>query len=59
MEQPPIETTSKPERPEFTIKGVFDPPTGGSPFGDVTISQDAWDKQNPTPQKVSPLPCRP
>jgi len=28
----------------FTIEGIFDPPTGGSPFGNVTISTDAWDE---------------
>jgi putative ABC transport system permease protein len=28
----------------FVVKGIFDPPTGGSPFGRVTISQAAWDR---------------
>jgi putative ABC transport system permease protein len=36
----------------FVIKGIFDPPTGGSPFGSVTISQNAWDAENPTPQNL-------
>ena len=27
----------------FDVKGVFDPPTGGSPFGRVTISDTAFD----------------
>jgi putative ABC transport system permease protein len=36
----------------FLIKGVFSPPTGGSPFGRVTISQQAWDKLNPDPKNL-------
>ena len=36
----------------FMVKGVFDPPSGGSPFGVVTISTDAWDAQNPNPKNI-------
>jgi putative ABC transport system permease protein len=36
----------------FKLEGIFDPPTGGSPFGAVTISQEAWDKQNPNPENL-------
>jgi ABC-type antimicrobial peptide transport system permease subunit len=36
----------------FVIKGIFSPPTGGSPFGRVTISQQAWDANNATPQNL-------
>jgi putative ABC transport system permease protein len=36
----------------FVIKGIFNPPTGGSPFGTVTISQTAWDKLNPDPKNL-------
>jgi putative ABC transport system permease protein len=36
----------------FFIRGIFKPPTGGSPFGTVTISQTAWDKLNATPQNL-------
>jgi ABC-type antimicrobial peptide transport system permease subunit len=36
----------------FFIRGIFKPPTGGSPFGSVTISQTAWDKLNPNPQNL-------
>jgi putative ABC transport system permease protein len=36
----------------FIIRGIFKPPTGGSPFGRVTISQTAWDKLNPNPQNL-------
>jgi putative ABC transport system permease protein len=34
------------------IHGIFDPPTGGSPFGPVTISNAAWDKINDQPQNI-------
>lgn len=27
----------------FVVRGIFDPPTGGSPFGRVTVSAQAWD----------------
>ncbi len=36
----------------FEIKGIFDPPTGGSPFGSVTISSDAWDAEIPNPRNL-------
>ena len=36
----------------FTIKGIFDPPPGGSPFGKVTISQATWDAYNPNPRNL-------
>ena len=36
----------------FVIRGIFDPPTGGSPFGPVTISAKAWDAQIPQPRNV-------
>jgi putative ABC transport system permease protein len=36
----------------FTIKGIFDPPTGGSPFGPVTISAAAWDAEVPRPRNL-------
>jgi putative ABC transport system permease protein len=39
-------------RQTFRLQGVFDPPTGGSPFGRVTISQAAWDRHNATPQNL-------
>ena len=34
------------------VIGIFDPPTGGSPFGPVTISDKAWDQINDTPQNL-------
>jgi putative ABC transport system permease protein len=36
----------------FVIKGVFDPPSGGSPFGPVTISTTAWDAEVPSPENL-------
>jgi putative ABC transport system permease protein len=36
----------------FGVKGIFDPPTGGSPFGPVTISAEAWDAENPQPKDL-------
>ena len=36
----------------FTIKGIFDPPSGGSPFGVVTISADTWDKEVDRPKNL-------
>jgi len=36
----------------FVVKGIFDPPTGGSPFGRVTISQSAWDKAVSAPRNL-------
>jgi putative ABC transport system permease protein len=36
----------------FRIRGIFKPPTGGSPFGRVTVSQAAWDAHNPNPQNL-------
>ena len=45
-------TFSDGARKVFVLKGIFSPPTGGSPFGRVTISQAAWDANNPTPQNL-------
>ena len=36
----------------FVVKGIFDPPTGGSPFGNVTMSTETWDSQNPQPRNL-------
>ena len=40
------------DRPTFTVKGIFDPPTGGSPFGPVTISSARFDKLFSQPQDL-------
>jgi putative ABC transport system permease protein len=34
------------------VQGIFDPPTGGSPFGRVTISTSAWDRIYDQPQNI-------
>jgi putative ABC transport system permease protein len=36
----------------FFVRGIFNPPTGGSPFGTVTVSQAAWDKLNANPENL-------
>ena len=36
----------------FRVKGVFDPPAGGSPFGRITISQATWDAYNESPRNL-------
>jgi len=37
---------------KLKVLGIFKPPTGGSPFGRVTISEAAWDKVNPSPNNI-------
>ena len=37
---------------QFEVDGIFDPPTGGSPFGVVTISAAAWDAQVENPRNL-------
>jgi len=36
----------------FKIEGIFDPPSGGSPFGAVTISAAAFDAEVPQPRNL-------
>jgi ABC-type antimicrobial peptide transport system permease subunit len=36
----------------FRVMGIFKPPTGGSPFGPVTISDKTWDRFNDQPQNL-------
>src|SRR5215203_4841101 len=36
----------------FRLEGIFKPPTGGSPFGPVTISAKTWDRFNELPQNL-------
>jgi len=49
----PIDMTfSSGARKTFFVRGVFNPPTGGSPFGTVTVSQSAWDKLNANPENL-------
>ncbi len=34
------------------VRGIFKPPTGGSPFGSVTISNASWDRIYDQPQNI-------
>jgi len=40
------------ETAPFRVLGIFKPPTGGSPFGPVTISASTWDRCNDQPQNL-------
>ncbi|HEX6009145.1 MAG TPA: ABC transporter permease, partial [Actinomycetota bacterium] len=49
----PIEVTfPSGETTTFVVRGIFDPPTGGSPFGNVTISTEAWDARVENPRNL-------
>ena len=36
----------------LTMRGIFDPPKGGSPYGDLTISTKTFDASYPNPQNI-------
>ncbi len=40
------------ETSTFVVEGIFDPPTGGSPFGNVTFSTEAWDARVENPRNL-------
>lgn len=40
------------ERLRLVVKGVFDPPTGGSPFGHVTFSSATFDQAYDSPKNL-------
>jgi putative ABC transport system permease protein len=40
------------EQMRFAVRGIFEPPTGGSPFGPVTISARTWDRFNEQPRNL-------
>jgi putative ABC transport system permease protein len=40
------------EKQRFVVNGIFEPPTGGSPFGPVTISAKTWDRFNEQPRNL-------
>ena len=44
----PLETVTGKTLP-LKVRGIFQPPAGGSPFGNVTISTAAFDATNPQP----------
>jgi putative ABC transport system permease protein len=46
------ETFPSGETVPFKVEGIFDPPTGGSPFGPVTISAKTWDRYNGQPKNL-------
>jgi ABC-type antimicrobial peptide transport system permease subunit len=37
---------------DLKVRGIFKPPTGGSPFGPVTISDATWDRIYDSPQNL-------
>jgi putative ABC transport system permease protein len=37
----------------LTLRGIFDPPKGGSPFGDLTISAQRFDRAYPSPRNLA------
>ena len=49
---PVLMTFADGQRATFKIKGIFDPPAGGSPFGRITISQVSWDAHNENPRNL-------
>jgi putative ABC transport system permease protein len=49
----PIELTfPNGQEQRFEVRGIFDPPAGGSPFGRVTISTEAWDRHVEQPRNL-------
>ncbi len=49
----PIEVTfPNGQTRSFRIEGIFDPGSGGSPFGAVTISAAVWDEEVPRPRNL-------
>jgi len=36
----------------LTLRGIFAPPKGGSPYGDITISTQRFDAEYPNPQNI-------
>jgi putative ABC transport system permease protein len=36
----------------FNVKGIFDPPTGGSPFGRVTVAAASFDRHTQDPENL-------
>jgi putative ABC transport system permease protein len=49
----PIDLTfANGEKKRFAVRGIFNPPTGGSPFGPITISAKTWDRFNAQPRNL-------
>jgi putative ABC transport system permease protein len=45
-------TTPTGKKLDLTVKGIFDPPAGGSPFGNVTFSSETFDANYDQPQNL-------
>jgi putative ABC transport system permease protein len=45
-------TTPAGEELDLTVKGIFDPPAGGSPFGNVTFASQTFDANYDQPQNL-------
>ncbi len=45
-------TTPAGKKLDLTVKGIFDPPAGGSPFGNVTFSSETFDANYDQPQNL-------
>jgi putative ABC transport system permease protein len=49
----PLELTyANGETETYRVEGIFDPPAGGSPFGEVTVSAAEWDEHNENPRNL-------
>jgi putative ABC transport system permease protein len=49
---PVVVQTPSGERLRLVVKGIFDPPTGGSPFGHVTFSSETFDREYANPENL-------
>jgi putative ABC transport system permease protein len=45
-------TTPTGDHLTLTVRGIFKPPAGGSPFGPITMSSATWDRLYPQPQNL-------
>jgi len=45
-------TTPTGKKLDLTVRGIFDPPAGGSPFGNVTFSSETFDANYDQPQNL-------
>ena len=52
---PLVVTTPTGTRIPLVVKGIFKPPSGGSPFGPVTMSAATWDRFYQDPQNLYTL----
>ncbi len=49
----PIDLTfASGDKKRVVVRGIFEPPAGGSPFGSVTISAATWDRFNESPRNL-------